>query len=171
MLTATGRRIITTTTFGKKIDSSVEATSQTQICSRIDVPRPQRLFIARRLSRCVFSHTRLIKSLPTSSTTISEKYLLMMPSIGTMPKIAFSGMGSSDVTAIFTGRITHHRPIQKIVAMAAACFKPITGVSAISTARNSSGPAKVFNDLRFFILITSSPQHFAIYLIIVALYN
>ena len=151
MLTATGKRIITTTTLGRKIDNSVEATSQTHICSRIDVPRPQRLFIARRLSRCVFSHTRLIRSLPTSSTTISEKYLLIIPSIGTMPKMAFSGIGSSEVTAIFTGRSTHHRPIQKIVAMATACLNSIIGANTSSTIRKSKGPEITFNERCFFI--------------------
>ena len=151
MLTATGNRIITTTTFGRKMDSSVEATSQTHICSRIDVPKPQRLFIAKRLSRCVFSHTRLIRSLPTSSTTISEKYLLIIPSIGTMPKIAFSGIGSNEVTAIFTGRSTHQSPIQKIVAIAAACLNSITGASISRTSRKSNGPDKTFNERCFFI--------------------
>ena len=151
MLTATGSRIITTTTLGRKIDSSVEATNQTHICSRIDVPNPQRLFIARRLSRCVFSHTRLIRSLPTSSTTISEKYLLIIPSIGTIPKIAFKGIGNSEVTAIFTGRSTHQRPIQKIVAIAAACLNSITGASISRTSRKSNGPDKTFNERCFFI--------------------
>ena len=136
----------------------MEATSQTKICSRIEVPRPHRLLIASRLSRCVFSHTRLIKSLPTSSTTISEKYLLIIPSIGTMPKIAFSGIGKSEVTAILTGRSTHHSPIQKIVAIAAACLNSITGASNPNTNRNNNGPDKVFNERRFFILLTSSPK-------------
>ena len=143
MLTATGTKIITTTTLGKKMESTVDATSHTVICCRMDVPIPHKLLIARRLSRCVFSHTRLIKSLPTRSTTISEKYLLMMPFIGTIPKKALIGMGNSAVTAIFTGRSTHQSPIQQMVAIAAACLKLITQAKAPNTMANSNGPAMV----------------------------
>ena len=134
------------------MDRNVAATSHTVICWRMEIPIPQRLLIAKRLSRWVFSHTRLIKSLPTKSTTISEKYLLMMPSMGTIPKNALIGMGKRAVTAMFTGRKTHHRPIQQIVAMAAACLKLMSWDKIPKTTKNKIGPDNVFNERYFFIL-------------------
>ena len=54
---------------------------------------------------------------------------------GTTQKMAFKGIGNSEVTAIFTGRSTHQRPIQKIVAIATACLNSITGASISRTSR------------------------------------
>ena len=143
------------------MEITVAATSHTVICWRMEVPMPQRLLMARRLSKWVFSQTRLIKSLPTKSTTISEKYLLMMPSMGTIPKKALMGMGRRAVTAIFTGRSTHHSPIQQMVAMAAACLKLMSWDKMPRTTKNKRGPDKVFNERYFFML--PSPKNYLLY--------
>ena len=74
-----------------------------------------------------------------------------MPSMGTMPKKALMGMGNRAVTAMFTGRSTHHMPIQQIVAMAAACLKVISWLKTPKTTKNRIGPDNVFKERYFFI--------------------
>ena len=119
-----GTIIIATTTFGKKMERIVETKSHTVICCLRDVPIQHRVLIASRLSNPVLVQVILIRSEPTKSTTISEKYWLMIWFAGTKLKTALMPMGSRAVTAMSTGREIHHIPIQIMVPNAKALLKP-----------------------------------------------
>ena len=69
-----GTIIMATTTLGRKMERIVETKSHTVICCFILVPMKHKVLMARRLSNPVLVQVRLIKSEPTKSTTISEKY-------------------------------------------------------------------------------------------------
>ena len=83
-----------------------------------------RVLMASRLSSPVLVQVRLMRSEPTKSTTISEKYWLIIWLAGTKSKMALMPMGSSAVTAMSTGLVIHHIPIQMIVPSANALLKP-----------------------------------------------
>ena len=124
METAMGTIIIATTTLGKKMERMVETKSHTVICCLRDVPMKHRVLMASRLSSPVLVQVRLMRSEPTKSTTISEKYWLMIWLAGTKSKMALMPMGSRAVTAMSTGLVIHHIPIQIIVPSANALLKP-----------------------------------------------
>ena len=101
-----------------------------------------------RRSSPVVCHVRHKRSAPRSSTTISEKYWLMTCAAGIRSNTALMTIGSIDVTAISTGRNTHHSAIQTAMPIAAAPFGPNAGESKPSPSTNATGPERSFPRFR-----------------------
>ena len=151
MAAATGQRMAATTTFGRNTDSTTDAPSHAKICCFIEVPIPDSALTATRLSRPVRLHVRQIRSAPSSSTTISEKYWLMTSPFGISVSAAFTAIGSSAVTAIATGRSAHQSAIHTAIPSAPAAAAP-KDCAAKYTTRNAVGPDK--SAVCFFIAIS-----------------
>lgn len=77
MATAMGQKMAATTTFGRNMDSTVEAMNHTKIWFFMEVPMEQRARTEIRLSRPVVVQVRQMRSEPRRRTAISEKYWLI----------------------------------------------------------------------------------------------
>ena len=98
MATAIGQKIAATTTFGRKMERTVDARNQTKIWFFIEVPMKQSALTDTRLSRPVVVHVRQMRSDPKSMTAISEKYWLITWEFGIRLKKALTTIGTKAVT-------------------------------------------------------------------------